>query len=134
MSTEITTSKTFQERMFERVREHMGDLLTEEDLKKIVDTALQKAFFEERKIRLGVGYRDEIRPAIFVEMIQTELQEQVKKALVQWLQDNNEVVQQTIEKVIQEGITKVVMQTLEARMTAPLYSFADQLRSQGVFK
>ncbi len=32
MSNEIATTKDFQERMFERIREQIGDLLTEEDL------------------------------------------------------------------------------------------------------
>ena len=134
MSNEITTSRSFQERMFERVRDQMGDLLTDAELKTIVETSVQKAFFEERRtISNGYG-RDEFKPAFFVEMMQKELKERVGKALEKWLQDNNEVVQQIIEKVIQEGITRAVMQTLEARMNAPLYQFAEQLRNQGVFK
>lgn len=131
MSTEITDTKTFQERMFERVRDQMGDLLTETELKQIVDQAVNKAFFEPRKI--STGYRDEIKPAIFVEMMETELKSRVGKALEQWIQDNPEAVAQAIEKVIQEGITKAVMQTLEWRMNWPLQQFAEQLRSKGVF-
>lgn len=131
MSTEITDTKTFQERMFERVRDQMGDLLTETELKQIVDQAVNKAFFEPRKI--STGYRDEIKPAIFVEMMETELKSRVGKALEQWIQDNPEAVAQAIEKVIQEGITKAVMQTLEWRMNRPLQQFAEQLRSKGVF-
>lgn len=32
--------------MFERIKEQTGDLLTEEDFKKMVDAAMQKAFFD----------------------------------------------------------------------------------------
>lgn len=131
MSTEIAETKSFQERMFERVRDQMGDLLTETELKQIVDQAVNKAFFEPRTVT--TSYRDEIKPAIFVEMMEAELKSRVGKALEQWIQDNPEAVAQAIEKVIQEGITKAVMQTLEWRMNWPLQQFAEQLRSKGVF-
>jgi lantibiotic modifying enzyme len=131
MSTEITTTKTFQERMFERVRDQMGDLLTDDDLKKIVNSAVQKAFFEERVVRSG--YSDVKEPAIFVKMMEHELRDRVSKATEQWLKDNPEIVTQTIERVIQDGIFKAVMQTLEWRMNWPLQQFAEQLKSKGVF-
>lgn len=41
-NTDIATTKTFQERMFEKIRDQMGDLMTDEDLKKLVDAAMQK--------------------------------------------------------------------------------------------
>lgn len=131
MTNEITTNKTFQERMFEKIRDQMGELLTEDELKQLVDQAVNKAFFEERRTRSG--YHDEIKPALFVEMMQTELKARVGKTLEQWIADNSEIITQTIEKVIQEGITKAVMQTLEWRMNWPLQQFADQLKSKGVF-
>ena len=131
MTTEITTNKTFQERMFEKVRDQMGELLTEDELKQIVDQAVQKAFFEPRKVR--DGYHDQIKPAVFVEMMETELKSRVGKAIEQWMQDNPEIIAQTIKKVIQDGITKAVIQTLEWRMNWPLQQFAEQLRAKGVF-
>ena len=132
MTAEITTNKTFQERMFEKVRDQMGDLLTETELKQIVDQAVNKAFFEPRKVSSG-GYREEIKPAVFVEMMENELRTHVREALDKWMASNKEIVAQTIEKVIQEGITRAVMQTLESRMSWPLQNFAEQLRAKGVF-
>lgn len=128
--TEITTTKSFQERMFERVRDQMGDLLTDDDMKKIVDTAVNKAFFEERP---SGSYHAGPKPSVFVEMMHEELKMRVHSALDQWLKDNPEVVAKTIEKVVQDGITKAVITTLENRMSWPLQQFADQLRSKGVF-
>ena len=32
MTTEITTTKSFQEKMFEKIRESMGDLMTEDEM------------------------------------------------------------------------------------------------------
>lgn len=131
MTNEITTNKTFQERMFDKIRDQMGELLTEDELKQLVDQAVNKAFFETR--RVSSGYRDEIKPALFVEMMENELKARVGEALKQWIADNGEVIAQTIEKVVQEGITKAVMQTLEWRMNWPMQQFAEQLKAKGVF-
>lgn len=131
MSTELTNNKTFQERMFERVRDQMGDLMTEAELKTIVDTAMHKAFFEERTEHSG--YNTYKKPSVFVEMMGTELKSRVNSAVDQWLKDNPDVVQKAIEAVVQEGITKAVINTLENRMNWPLQQFAEQLRQKGVF-
>lgn len=127
--TEIATTKTFQDRMFERVRDQMGDLLTDEDLKKIVDTAVQKAFFEEQSMdRYGSK-----RPSVFVEYMQSELKSKMHTAMSDWLNANPEIVQQAIETVIKEGMYRSVISVLENRLSWPLQQFTEQLRQKGIF-
>lgn len=127
---DVTTSKTFQERMFDRVRDQMGDLLTDEDLKKIVDTAMHKAFFEERNTG---GYNNTVKPAVFVEMIENEMKSKVNTALSNWLKENPEIVEAAITKMINDGLYKCVLSALENRLNWPLQSLADQLRQKGIF-
>ena len=45
--------------MFARIRDQMGDLMTEEDLKKLVDGAMHKAFFEELLAKMEVPVGEE---------------------------------------------------------------------------
>lgn len=132
MNTDVTTPKTFEQRMFEKVRESIGDLMTEGDLKKIVDKAMQKAFFEERVD--STGYRTVAKPAVFVEMMQAEMSTRVGAALQQWVTDNPLVLEQTLQRVIDGGVMDAVTRALEDRMSGPLTMFAEMLRTQGVFK
>lgn len=127
MTTEIATNKSFQERMFERVRSQMGDLMTDEELKKIVNQAVQKAFFEPQ----GAGYGS--KQPLFVELIHNEMRSKVASAVTLWLQDNPELVQKAIQDVINEGILRAVMQALENRMSWPAQQLAEALKAKGVF-
>jgi hypothetical protein len=131
MSSEVATTKTFQDRMFERIRDQMGDLMTDDDLRKIVDTAVQKAFFETTTIQGSWG-QTQSGPPIFVKMMEQEMRERVRTQLDEWLKANDDKVQECITKVIQEGIFRAMMNVLEQRMNLPLQQFADQLRQKGV--
>ncbi len=50
MSNELQMTQDFQTRIFKRIRESIGDLMTDEDLRKLIEAAMQKAFFTEVKI------------------------------------------------------------------------------------
>jgi pyruvate-formate lyase len=130
MSNEIATNESFQERMFKRVREQMGDLMTNDELKKIVDTAMQKAFFEER--RDNSGYNTKYLPPLFVEMIEKEVSTQVRSAVIDWLKEHPEDVTKAIDEALAKGFFELVQQHMQNQIRQPLYQFAEQLRQKGV--
>jgi hypothetical protein len=133
MSNAIETSKTFQERMFERIREQMGDLMTDDDLKKIVETAMQKAFFEER-ITFDSYNRSTTAPPVFVELIRKQLEEQVAGAVRDWLRANHDEVVKQIDAAIAKGMFGLVRQHMEQAIQHPLWDFAQNLRNSGLLK
>jgi len=133
MSNAIEASKTFQERMFERIREQMGDLMTDEDLKRIVDTAMQKAFFEER-VTFDNYNRSTTREPVFVELIREHLKEQVTGAVRDWLRANHDEVVKQIDAAIAKGMFNLVRQHMEQAIQQPLWDFAQQLRNSGLLK
>lgn len=127
MSTAVATTKDFQERMFERIRDQMGDLLTEDDLRKIVEAAVQKAFFEERRGEYGRT----VEP-VFVEMMRGLMQSRVSAAIEKWLADNPEEVNKVIQDVIAKGFLGMISHSFEARLSWPLQQFAQELKDKGV--
>lgn len=131
MNTQIATTKSFQERMFERVRDQMGELITNEELKVIVEHAVKEAFFKERVD--NSGYNKVTKPPYFVELLQTHLKEQVRETVLVWFKENPEVVTSILDDIVKEGIAKAVMQAIDSRMSAPLYTFVEQLKAKGIF-
>ena len=48
MTNEIATTKSFQDRMKDKIREGIGDLLTDDDLKVLIDKGIDDVFFTTR--------------------------------------------------------------------------------------
>ena len=130
MTTEIATTKSFQDRMFERIRDQMGDLMTNDDLKKIVEAAMQKAFFEERVDRSS--YNPVTHPSLFVVMLQNLLKEQMKDAVQQWLADHSEEVSKAINETLSKGITKIMQDHIDSKAQQPLFNLYGELTRKGV--
>ena len=131
MTNEIVEKQTFEQKMFAKIRDQIGDLMSEDDLKKIVDQAMKKAFFEER--RTSIGYRDEIKPALFVEMMEKEFKSQVNSSINAWIKDNQETMEKLVYQIVNDGIFKAVLNALEQRMSYPLNMVVDQLKIKGIF-
>lgn len=131
MSNEISTTKTFQDRMFERIRDQMGDLMTEDDLKAVVDAAFQKAFFEPQKNADRYG-SVQLSDPVFVTMIRAEMTDKVKAALQKWLATHPEEVTKAIDEAIAKGMFGLVKQHIDSVTSWPLLQLGDQLRAKGV--
>ena len=107
MTEAIETSKSFQEKMYERIRDSIGDLMTDEDLKKLVDSAVNKAFFEERRTKNTYG-SDTINPPWIVEEMQKLLAPQVKEAISKWAKDNPDKITEVIENMMAKSLVSLV--------------------------
>jgi nucleoside-triphosphatase THEP1 len=132
MGTEITTSQAFQEKMFARIREQMGDLLTDDDLKKLVEAAMQKAFFEERVIVVDHYGRTEKRAPHFIELITAEMKKKVGESVSAWVAEHPEEITKAINDILAKGVVAMVIHYLEQKMEWPMRELAERLRSKGV--
>ena len=47
--SDLVTASTFQERMFERVRESLSELLTPDEAKALVEKAIEQSLFQRAK-------------------------------------------------------------------------------------
>lgn len=134
MGNAVTTTKDFQERMFERIRDQIGDLLTEEDLKKLVDAAVQKAFFEKRTVVIGDGWsrREAQVDPYFVELLREEMKERVKAEVATWLAEHPAEIVTAIERTIGGGILACLVREIELRTQGPVNSLVSELTKKGV--
>lgn len=127
------SANDFQQRMFEKVRESLGALMTDAELKVVVDQATQKAFFEERKVPRG-GYSSgwETLPPLFVELIQKELQPRFEAAIKTWATEHPEIIEKALQDAIGGGITRVLLTHINEKLNGPLWEMGQALRNKGI--
>lgn len=102
---------TFQERMYERIKESLGELLSEEEAKALVDKAIEESLFKPRVVQTH-SYRTETKESLFVEMVKEAVQPLVAQAIKEWLADNSDGVEEVIRDVLGKGILNACYQAL----------------------
>lgn len=128
--SDIVTSTTFQERLFERIRADIGDLMTDEDLKSIVEQAAAKAFFEPRYTQSHYGGRTE-QPPLLVELVTKLLSDRVYEVCSEWAKENGDVFRQAIDAAIEKGMAQLVFSYIEAETMRPLNRLRRELINAG---
>ena len=83
MPNEVSKPKTLQERVTSRLQESIGDIITDEDLKPIVERGIHDVFFEEKEVRDSWGKITETRPALIHKVVKDLLAERVRQAIEQ---------------------------------------------------
>ena len=132
---ELTTSKTFQERMFEEIRGKLGSLLTDEELKKIVASTVDKAFFEPYMKKTGSwGDRDERVESPFVTMMRDTMKVRVEKAVDEWIAANPQKYEQAVKDALAAGVYGLVQAHILNITREPVLQFQNALINAGVIK
>ena len=132
MSTDVSTPKDFQQRMFERIRDQMGELMTEAELKALVETAVQKAFFED--VMVKDGYHDRKTPPHFVTLIKGEMSARVQAAVEAHIAANPQLLKEVLEKVIAEGFLGYLHSYYNSKLSGALSQFGMQVEATFVRK
>lgn len=133
--TEIVQSKTFEERMKERIRDSIGDLISDEDLGKMVDRSLEEVFFKERAnpARNAYGYNSSepiMIPPLLHEIVKSVLTEQVTEAVKEYIGNNREQVDATIKTVLEQGMGNALVSALNGLFSSQLASLQVNLANQ----
>lgn len=132
MTQEIETTKTFQEKMFERIRGQMGDLMSTDDLKAVVNSAMQKAFFDPAYETDRYGNSIRMKDSVFVNLIRKEMEPKVIEAIKTWLAEHPEEVTKAIDETVAKGMFGLIQQHLTQAISQPMFNLANDLRSKGI--
>lgn len=96
-----TTPMTLEERLKDRLRESMGELITDDDLLSYVRKGIDNVFFQPRSTKKGYGY--ETKKPLIHEMVEKVLSERMEKAVRAWMQENHEEVAKAMNRAIVQG-------------------------------
>jgi hypothetical protein len=130
-ATSLTENKAFAERIFDRIKDGLGDLMTDGELKVLLDRAVNEAFFTERTVPDG-HYGTKKVPAHFVEMTRELLKAQVQEQVNAYFEANHEEIKEKVAEVLQQGIGQAVLKAIEAQFSGPLFSLQHQLVQKGI--
>jgi len=131
MNTAVTENTTFQQRMFERIRDQMGELMTDEDLKKMVESAMEKAFFEPSKSYDRWG-DNKPGPPLFTTLVKDAMSARVQEAAKAWLDEHPDEVKAVIQESLQGGIVGLLSAYFTGKFQGPLMDLQSSLINKGV--
>ncbi len=94
---EVTIPETFQTRLERKIQESIGELMTPDDVKRLVEAGIQKALFQKRQTARsnwnGYGDRFENRPPLVDELVTKHFQDMMTKAVTEWLKEHPEAIE-----------------------------------------
>ena len=132
--TGIIQSKTFEERMKERIRDSIGDLISDEDLSKMVDRSLEEVFFKERANPKRTSYYNsgepDTLPPLLHDIVKTAMTEQVTEAVKGYIANNRDQVDASIKTVLERGMGNALISALNGVFSTQLASLQVNLANQ----
>lgn len=132
-STAVAPNKSFEERMMDRIRESIGDLMTDEDLRKIVERGVEKAlFFRAPKPKSYHYDKDEFEPSFVDRMVKQLLQDRMDHAIREWMNANSDRVETIIKQALGDGIITCLVHRLNERFATAELDLLERLRSDGL--
>lgn len=126
--SQITPQTPFHERIYDRIRESLGELMTAEEAQKLVERAIEEGLFKERRVpQPGYSNPDKVLPSLFVEMVTAEVQPLVKEAIREWIKANPDAVNTVIREVLQDGILAAAYRALKGELEQATWNLQGQL-------
>ena len=118
------TKETFQQRLATRIRESIGDLMTDEDLKKLVERGLDEMLFDKReKPDPQRSYSTLPVPPLMHELLKEALYEQIKDQVRAFVGQNNGKILEAVDQMLKEGAAKMMVRAINDVFTQSLENF-----------
>lgn len=101
-------------------KQPIGDLITEEDLYDIVQQAIPKVFFEERKEIDGSGYnsRTVTKPPLIYDVMREVLMKHVQTLVEEWTVKNSDKILEYWKEVTDTNIVEYVEKIQNEKVNA----------------
>lgn len=98
----VKDTRTFEQKLRDKLKNDIGDLMSDEDLQQIVDRGVNSLLFEPRYSKNG--YTTDRLPPLIHELIMDSMERKIYDIIRQWVEDNPEKVAEAIKQVIEDGI------------------------------
>jgi len=116
MPTELTPQETFEQKIRERVRADIGELLPDEALKALIVKAIEKIFFERPLERFGTP----TQYSWFETEVKNMLRERIREAVQAHFKENGERIAANCASVIQAEAPKIMGEVIVGLITGSI--------------
>lgn len=110
---------TFEERVREKLRKEIGELLTVEELDRIVTKSMDELFFQPRKNPRFTQYTyrsdaersgfPEFLPPLAHELCLKSMEPLIKAAIEKWVAENEEQIRVTMKTTFEDELPKAML-------------------------
>ena len=97
--------------MRDRIRDSIGELMSDEDLQKIVQRGIDEVFFKSHYVDDGRYQKREIPPLIH-SVVKEVLSDRMKDAVEAWLQTHESDVRIAVAHIVEEGAGTAMVKAL----------------------
>ena len=102
--TQIVHRKTVYEKLSDMIRDNISDLMSDEDLQKIIERGIDELLFQVRKDPSSRSMYDEKKlPPLIHELIIECLDSRIRAAIEVWIGNNADKVEKIVSDVLAEG-------------------------------
>ena len=123
----------FQEKLKERIRQGLGDLMPDAVLAGIVARGIEEAFFKpQRRPSPNQWSNPETYPSWLVEYLEKEVRNQVQLAVTEWIAANHAKVTEALDKALAKGLASAVLFSFDNLFRQQMETLQDGLRDQVV--
>ena len=129
MTNQIASTQTFEERMTARIKESIGDLITDEELGKIVNRGLEEVFFKEKHEQDSWG-RPETQPALIHKIVKDCMLEKVNNAVSQWINSHPDEVREIVSKSINDGLGQLLIGAVSSHFSNAMMMFQQEITNR----
>jgi len=123
----IVEQKNFQERMIDRIRDSIGELMTDEELSKIVHRAMEEIFFKPMELKMG--YQTKEVPPFIHQLLKELLADAVRNEVTKYIAENKLIVLKQIQQTISRGMGQALIDAISNRFHCNLMTLQDNLAS-----
>lgn len=122
----IIKKNSFEERMKERIKKSIGELMTDEELSKIVHRVMEDVFFKPVVDEMKWGKQTVTQPFVH-QLLKELLTPNVTKAVQEYVKTHQEEVLKEINSVVQKGISRAVINTLDSLFSDSMNKFKNDV-------
>jgi len=129
---EIVKSESFEDKMKNRLKESIGDLITDEDLTKLVNKAVEEVFFTGGRKTISGGmyptYKD--IPPLLHGIVENALKEQIKQIAEVWVTENQLAITAMLDQIIKDGAATMMMEAFNNMFQGQLSNLKFNIENQ----
>ena len=119
---------SFEQKLRNKIRESIGDLMSEEDLKKLCDKGLNEMLFQPRtRPDPDRSYNTITIPPLMHEILQDALKDQIKEQVKAYVLERQDDVMTHVEHMLKEGAGKAVLAAVSSMFDQAMRNFKCEL-------
>ena len=127
---DLTSKQTFEEKLKTRIKDSIGDLMTDKDLTKLVEKGIQSIFFDKRLEKSSNWARSPVtKEPLIEEMLKDLLKPRIDAVIQKYISDNKDVVHTQIQKAIDGGISKLILGSIDGYLSDKLLSLKFEIQN-----